>query len=48
VTNAFSVPQPATELNSNDENDPWLSDDGRHILFDSDRSGQIKIYEAWR
>ncbi|MGC9985094.1 MAG: hypothetical protein ABSF35_15880 [Polyangia bacterium] len=48
VTNAFSVPQPATELNSNDENDPWLSDDGQHIVFDSDRSGQIKIYEAWR
>jgi len=48
VADPFSVPQPATELNSNDENDPWLSDDGHHIVFDSQRSGRAKIYEAWR
>jgi Tol biopolymer transport system component len=48
VTEPFSVPQPATELNSNDENDPWVSNDGHHIVFDSQRSGSAKIYEAWR
>ena len=49
VTERFSVPQPAKELNVNGEGDPWLSDDGHHILFDSHRaSGAVRIYEAWR
>jgi Tol biopolymer transport system component len=48
VSDPFSAPQPAAELNVNDENDPWLSDDGHHIVFDSQRSGSAKIYEAWR
>jgi Tol biopolymer transport system component len=49
VTDAFSVPKPATELNVNDDSDPWLSNDGSHIVFDSRRGGgPIKIYEARR
>ena len=49
VTNKFSAPQPATELNVNDDSDPWLSNDGSHIVFDSRRGGgPIKIYEARR
>jgi len=49
VTDEFSAPQPATELNVNDDSDHWLSDDGSHIVFDSRRGGgPIKIYEAFR
>jgi WD40-like Beta Propeller Repeat len=52
VTDKFSTPQPATELNVNDDADPWLSNDGTHIVFDSRRAGAgngpIKIYEAYR
>ena len=49
MTDAFSVPKPATELNVNDDSDPWLSNDGSHIVFDSRRGGgPIKIYEARR
>jgi hypothetical protein len=45
---SFSAPQPATELNvPGNAADPWLSDDGHHIVFDS-RGGPSKIYEAWR
>lgn len=44
-----STVEPLTELNtSSSEGDPWLSEDGRHILFASDRSGANRIYEAWR
>jgi len=40
---------PLSELNtSNTEEDPWVSQDGRHILFTSDRNGRRRIYEAWR
>lgn len=41
---------PVGELNTTDhsEEDPWLSQDGRHIVFVSDRSGRSRIYEAWR
>ena len=49
LSEKFSVPQPASELNVNDDGDPWLSDDGHHIVFDSRRGGgPSKIYEAWR
>jgi len=41
--------EPLTELNTDSsEGDPWLSADGRHILFSSDRRGPNRIYEAWR
>jgi len=40
---------PISELNTSaSEEDPWISQDGRHILFASDRSGRSRIYEAWR
>jgi Tol biopolymer transport system component len=40
---------PISELNTSaNEEDPWISQDGRHILFVSDRSGRRRIYEAWR
>lgn len=49
LSDPFSVPQPATELNVSDDGDPWLSDDGHHIVFDSRRGGgPSKIYEATR
>jgi hypothetical protein len=49
ASDPFSAPQPATELNVNGDGDPWLSDDGHHIVFDSRRAGgPTKIYEAWR
>jgi Tol biopolymer transport system component len=45
----FSAPQSLDELNSKAaEGDPWLSDDGRHIVFSSERSGVPRLYEAWR
>jgi hypothetical protein len=30
------------------EGDPWLSEDGNHIYFMSDRNGRSRIYEARR
>jgi len=41
---------PITELNTTDytEEDPWISEDGRHILFTSNRNGRNRIYEGWR
>jgi Tol biopolymer transport system component len=41
---------PITELDTPDasEEDPWVSQNGRHIVFVSDRSGRSRIYEAWR
>jgi Tol biopolymer transport system component len=49
LADPFSTPQPATELNVNNDGDPWLSNDGHHIVFDSRRGGGAsKIYEAWR
>jgi len=44
------TPVAIDELNTadNSEGDPWLSEDGRHILFTSDRGGPNRIYEARR
>jgi Tol biopolymer transport system component len=40
---------PISELNTTySEEDPWISEDGRHILFVSDRDGRSRIYEARR
>jgi Tol biopolymer transport system component len=48
-TAAFTSLVPITELNTSyTEEDPWLSQDGTHILFVSDRSGHLRIYEAFR
>jgi Tol biopolymer transport system component len=47
---AFMVaPVPLIELNTElAEGDPWLSPDGRHIVFMSDRDGPSRLYESWR
>jgi Tol biopolymer transport system component len=48
-TSPFSSLVAMTELNTTyTEEDPWLSQDGKHILFVSDRSGHLRIYEARR
>jgi Tol biopolymer transport system component len=48
-TSPFASLVPITELNTaSTEEDPWLSQDGKHILFVSDRSGHSRIYEARR
>jgi dipeptidyl aminopeptidase/acylaminoacyl peptidase len=40
---------PIGELNTGySEEDPWISEDGRHLLFVSDRDGRSRIYEARR
>jgi hypothetical protein len=40
---------PVSALNTSaSEEDPWVSQDGRHIVFVSDRSGRKRIYEARR
>ena len=45
VAAAFAdTPAPIAELNTDAwEGDPWLSADGRHLLFMSDRSGTSRI-----
>jgi hypothetical protein len=43
----FGAAVPLTDLNtSHDERDPWLSPDGKHLFFSSDRDGSLSIYEA--
>lgn len=49
VTDPFRNPEPITELNTDAlDQDPWISPDGRHLFFASDRSGVLAIYEATR
>lgn len=49
-TQAWGAPSPILELDTDSwEGDPWVSQDGRHILFVSDRTDGIsRIYEARR
>jgi hypothetical protein len=43
------TPERIDELSTGSwEGDPWLSEDGRHIYFVSDRDGPSRIYEASR
>jgi hypothetical protein len=45
----FTTPTPAIELNSTaEEGDPWLSRDGREIVFFSTRTGEKLLYRATR
>lgn len=45
----FASPRPVTELNSDrDDGDPWISPDGREIMFYSTRSGPSRLYRATR
>ena len=47
ATSAFGAAEPLVDLNTAaDERDPWLSPDGRHLFFSSDRGGSLAIYEA--
>lgn len=49
ATAPFSAGEALSELNTAaSEGDPWLSNDGQHIVFASERDGVSKIYEAWR
>lgn len=44
---AFGVALPLLSVNTgHDERDPWLSPDGQHLFFSSDRDGTLNIYEA--
>jgi Tol biopolymer transport system component len=44
-----SSPLPLDELNTAAwEYDPWVSQDGRHVLFVSSRDGRSRIYESRR
>ena len=45
----FDAPTEIPGLNTAfDEQDPWMSPDGRYIVFASNRSGNMEIYEARR
>jgi hypothetical protein len=45
----WEPPLPVEELNSTaDDDDPWVSADGRYIVFASSRGGDNDIYEAFR
>ncbi len=45
----FGTPRALTSLNTADEeSDPWLSDDGRLLVFVSHRDGEARIYRATR
>jgi hypothetical protein len=47
LTAPFGEGVPISDLNtSHDERDPWLSPDGQHLFFSSDRDGSLSIYEA--
>jgi hypothetical protein len=47
LSETFSLQAPLVDLNSDaDDRDPWLTPDGTHIYFSSDRSGVLAIYEA--
>jgi Tol biopolymer transport system component len=49
ITDPFRTPELITELNSDAlDQDPWISPDGRHLFFASDRDGTLAIYEATR
>jgi Tol biopolymer transport system component len=49
IDEPFGTPISLTELNSpENEQDPWISDDLRHMVFVSARSGNTEIYEAVR
>jgi hypothetical protein len=43
----FGDAMPLSSVNTSaDERDPWLSPDGQHLYFSSDRDGTLDIYEA--
>jgi Tol biopolymer transport system component len=45
----FPAPMPVTEINTTmSEQDPWISPDGRRLLFSSNRGGMNELWEATR
>lgn len=49
VRESFALVEPLHDLNSpEDDRDAWVSDDFRHIVFSSNRSGAYRLYEAHR
>lgn len=46
----FPAPTPITELNAatTDEQDPWISPDGRTLYFTSDRDGTVRLWQSTR
>lgn len=49
VDAAFDPAEPVAELNSDgNDTDPWLSPEGRYVVFTSDRAGDRDLYEAER
>jgi hypothetical protein len=48
-SDTFGATAPVDSVNTaDDERDPWLSPDGKHLYFSSDRDGTLSIYEALR
>jgi Tol biopolymer transport system component len=48
-TAPFGAPEPVAELNTAmRDHDPWVSPDGRYIVFMSDRLGEQHLFEASR
>jgi Tol biopolymer transport system component len=49
AADAFIGTAELTELSTTGiEWDPWISEDGRYLMFDSDRTGDYEIYETSR
>jgi hypothetical protein len=49
VTAPFDAPVPITEIDTaSGESDPWVSPDGRHLFFTSDRGGSSALWESSR
>lgn len=50
IDQPFETPARIDDLSTTtaDETDPWVSADGRHLVFASDRAGTFDLYEASR
>jgi hypothetical protein len=49
TTATFGTPSPLTDLNTTaNEQDIWLSPDGHHVIFSSNRNGDKDLFEAFR
>jgi hypothetical protein len=49
TTEPFGAPVPLVELNSSaNEQDLWMSADGHHVIFSSNRNGDKDLFEAFR
>lgn len=50
TADAFGLPVPIAELNdpAADDQDPWISPDGRTLYFTSDRAGTVQLWQSSR